>query len=49
MILPKSALMILWFKFPHTLTVKQREFIHKKAEALSLSTKSEGTRYRVVY
>ena len=36
-------------KFPHTLTVKQREFIHKKAEDLSLSTKSEGTRYRVVY
>jgi len=36
-------------KFPHTLTVKQREFIHKKAEDCSLSTKSEGTRYRVVY
>jgi hypothetical protein len=36
-------------KFPHTLTVKQREFIHKKAQDLSLSTKSEGTRYRVLY
>ena len=36
-------------KFLHTFTVKQREFIHKKAEDLSLSTKSEGTRYRVVY
>jgi hypothetical protein len=36
-------------KFSHNLTVKQREFIHKKAQDLSLSTKSEGTRYRVLY
>ena len=36
-------------KFPHTLTIKHREFIHKKTEDCSLSTKSEGTRNRVVY
>jgi hypothetical protein len=34
-------------KFPHTLTVNASLFIKK--EDLSLSTKSEGTRYRVVY
>ena len=28
-------------KFPHTLTVKQREFIHKKAQDLSLSTRKQ--------
>ena len=36
-------------KFHHTLTVKQREIIHEKAIMNGLNSKSEGTRYRVLY
>ena len=36
-------------KFPHTLTVKQREIIHEKALMNGLNSKSEGTRFRVLY
>ncbi len=36
-------------KFPHTLTVKQREIIHEKAIMNGLHSKSEGTRFRVLY
>jgi len=36
-------------KFPHTLTVKQREIINEKAIMNGLNSKSEGTRYRVLY
>ena len=36
-------------KFPHTITVKQREIIHEKAIMNGLNSKSEGTRFRVLY
>ena len=36
-------------KFPHTLSIQQREIIHHRAENCGLNTKSDGTRYRVLY
>jgi hypothetical protein len=38
-------------KFPHSLTVKQREIIHysRKGYKNGLNSKSEGTRYRILY
>ena len=37
------------YKFSSQLTIKQRESIHERAKKHNLSTKSQGTRYRVLY
>ena len=36
-------------KFYNQLTIKQRESIHERAKKHNLSTRSQGTRYRVLY
>ena len=36
-------------KFPHTLSVQQKKIVHPRAENCGINTKSDGTRYRVLY